>query len=350
MGQSEVINVVTANLLNLALPNRVYYKNREPYSERDYEQKINWLAHKLKPLNADFIATQEVWDEAALQSLAKKIDTDFRQVAAPNAENHLAAQKNAGQQKQLAGGAENTPSVGYMSRLPVLAQQHFTALPEGFAVDIPELGVYDTFARSPLLVTVETRTGTQLQLLNVHLKSKRPKFVQDEQGKPLEDTDDPSVRARARLRSLFIRATEAAAIRHIIVEQLQHTHAPLVLMGDVNDSSRSVTTQLMAETSEVAYDRKSRDTALFNAYEYQTKHKLGRDVAYSHIFQGYPEVLDQIFVSEEFLPNSKYSIGEVLQVDYFNDYLKLPHNRRETDHGMVRARIKLGCVDNSYKK
>lgn len=331
---TEVIHVVTANLLNLALPNRVYYENREPYSVNEYNAKIEWLADKLSVLQADVIATQEVWDEAALKDLGKKIDTHYSFVSAPNAENEVV-------NNFIEGGAQGTPSVGFLTRLEVLSHEHFTKLPDGCAVDIPEIGIYDTFARSPMLLSVKTRQGREVKLLNVHLKSKRPKFLQDEHGKLMEDTDDPKVRARARMRSLLIRATEATAVRNIIVDEIARNHTPLILVGDVNDSSRSVTTQLMAETSEVKYDRKSRDTALFNAYEHQTKNKLGRDVGFSHIFQGYPEVLDQIFVSEELLPNSRFSIGEVLQVDYFNDYLKLPHNLRFTDHGIVRARIKL---------
>lgn len=331
---TEVIHVATANLLNLALPNRVYYENRDPYDAEEYEQKIVWLANNLSVMQADVIATQEVWDEAALHDLAERIDTQYSFVSAPNAENKIV-------NNFVEGGAQGTPSVGFLTRLKVLESEYFTRLSDSCAVDIPEIGIYDTFARSPVLLTVETRQGRTIKLLNVHLKSKRPKFLQDEHGNLLEDTNDARIRARARMRSLFIRATEATAIRNIIVDEIAKNRTPLILMGDVNDGSRSVTTQLMAETSEVQYDRKSRDTALFNAYEYQTKHKLGRDVGFSHIFQGYPEVLDQIFVSEELLPNSRFSVGEVLQVDYFNDYLKLPRNQRFTDHGIVRARIKL---------
>lgn len=332
--KSEVIHLATANLLNLALPNRVYYENRDPYNHAHYDAKITWLADKLSDLHADVIATQEVWDEAALKQLSERIETDYHYVSVPNAENKIEGDV-------ISGGAQGTPSVGFISRLEVLSQKAFYDIPQGFSAEIPEIGVYDTFARSPVLLTVKTNLGQKINILNVHLKSKRPKFIQDDNGNVQEDTDDPALRARGRMRSLFIRAVEATAIRSIIVDELMNNHTPLVLMGDVNDASHSVTTQLMAETSEVKYDKSSRDTALFNAYEYQTKHKLGKDVAYSHIFQGHPEVLDQIFVSEEFLPNSRFSIGQVLQVDYFNDYLMLPRNKRHTDHGIVRARIKI---------
>ena len=68
---------------------------------------------------------------------------------------------------------------------------------------------------------------------------------------------------------------------------------------------------------------------------------LKRDVAYSHVHQGSPEVLDQIFVSEEFLPRSKFSIGDVRRVDYFNDHLQEGKDRSRSDHGFVRAVIRV---------
>lgn len=337
----RVLSVATANLLNLALPERVYYENREPYSQRDYDKKIAWLADFIGTLDADVVATQEVWDEQALKDLAERIGQEtgrpYRFVSTLGAENTPDPHATNG----FSGGAQGTPGMGFMMRLEVLAQKRFVDIPQHCQLELPELGLYDRFARPPVQATMLTPDGRRINVINVHLKSKRPKFLRDDKGNPLEDIDDPRVRVRAKMRSLCMRGAEAAAIRHLIIELLEGTREPLILMGDVNDSSRSVTTQLMAETSEVVYDRSSRDIALFNAYEYQTKQALGRDVAYSHIFQGYPEVLDQIFVSEEFLPQSKYSIGEVLRVDYFNDHLKLRRNQRFTDHGFVRGVIKL---------
>ncbi len=91
--------------------------------------------------------------------------------------------------------------------------------------------------------------------------------------------------------------------------------------GDLNDSPHSVTTQLIAATSQVAYDRSARDTALYSAWDVQGEAALRRDVAYSHIHQGYPVVLDQILVSEEFVQTSRNALGDVRRVEVFNDHL-----------------------------
>lgn len=335
----------TANVLNLALPNRVYYENQRPYSQRVYDKKVEWLGDFINTMNPDILAVQEVWDEEALRDVAVASGLQYMKVVAPVAKNtprkHGSGHDQHRQNADFEGGAQGTPAVGFITRMNVLNTHVYSDMPEGCAVDLPEVGHYSAFSRPPLHLEVETERGQKLHVVNVHLKSKRPKFLRDANNEPLEDMDDPKIRTRAKMRSLCMRAAEAAALRHIIIDLLHRTHDPLILMGDLNDNSHSVTTQLLAETNEVAYDRAMHDIALFNAYENQTRQALHKDVAYSHIYQGYPEVLDQIFVSEEFLRHSKFSIGEVLRVDYFNDHLKLPRDKAFSDHGFVKAVIRV---------
>ena len=52
-------------------------------------------------------------------------------------------------------------------------------------------------------------------------------------------------------------------------------------------------------------------------------------------------MLDQILVSEEFLPNGRNSVGDVRRVDYFNDHLHEGRDRTRSDHGFVRALLRL---------
>jgi len=180
-----------------------------------------------------------------------------------------------------------------------------------------------------------------LRVLVAHLKSKRPKFLEDANGVTIEDTTDPAVQALASLRSLVMRASEALALRLKVVELLHRTQLPLVLMGDLNDSPHSVTTQLIAATSQVAYDKGAYDHALFSAWDVQGEAAMRRDVAYSHIHQGYPEVLDQVLVSEQFVAASRGAIGDVRRVEVFNDHLFEGRDRSRSDHGFVRALLRL---------
>lgn len=326
--------IATANLLNFAKPNRLYYENAPAYSDEAYKHKLKGMTDLLGKSHADIMAVQEVWDSEALEDLAVSLGFEASQVIIPLASNDKSSLYTQGQ------GAQGTPAVGIISRFEVLETSLLEEVVSEAVIDIPDIGAYQTFKRPPLLVRVEA-FGQPITIITAHLKSKRAFFLRDDNGSLLEDMDDPNVRVRAKLRSLCMRASEAASIRMIIIERLQRTREPLILLGDMNDVTGSVTTQLMTETGEVNYDKSMRDVSLFDAARVQARYGWMKDVAYTHIYQGVPEVIDQLFVSEEFLPESKFAIGHVERVDYFNDHLKWDYADRVTDHGIIRAKIKL---------
>lgn len=328
---ATTLTVATSNVLNLAAPNRHYYPNQDPYSQSQYARKLEWLGGRLAAVNADVVAVQEVWDESALKGAVHTSGMRYQTVAVPGAEQD--------------GVLQGTPGVGLITRLDVLDLQSLPNLPPHAHVDVPDLGLVTQFARPPLVAKLRTKHGLELTVVTAHLKSKRPKYLQDQAGNTIEDRNDPAVTARAVLRSLVLRASEAVGLRATIADILANTREPLILMGDFNDGPHSVTTQLMAATSEVAYNRKARDTALYNAWEVQGEAALKRDVAYSHIYQGWPELLDHIFVSEEFVPTSRFSVGDVRRVDAFNDHLHEGRHRHTSDHGIVRALLRINMPD-----
>lgn len=326
--------IATANLLNLANPKRIYYDNAPAYNDKTYQHKVRGLTELLSKAHADIIAVQEVWDSEALTEIAVGLGFKPEDVVIPLASNDPKSPYTQGQ------GAQNTPAVGIISRFPVLETQLLEEIVPEAAIDIPDMGTYRRFNRPPLLLRVDIY-GQSVTIITAHLKSKRAFFLRDNNGQLLEDMNDPHIRIRAKLRSLCMRAAEAAAIRLSIIERLQHTREPLILLGDMNDVTGSVTTQLMTETGEVNYDKSMRDVALFDAARIQARYGWMKDVAYTHIYQGMPEVIDQLFVSEEFLPTSKFALGQVERVDYFNDHLKWDYTDRVTDHGIIRAKIKI---------
>lgn len=318
--------LATCNLLNLASAERRFYDNLEPYSPDEYARKVDWLGAQFRRLGADVIAFQEVWDEAALRDAVAASGLRYAHLSAPGAEL----------------GAEGTPCVAIASRWPLRElTSHRNFAPAQFLA-VPDLGEHRGFERPVLeaLIDMPGERGT-MRVLVVHLKSKRPKFLQDEAGEPLEDRDDPGVQARAAVRSLTIRAAESAALRVLVHSRLAQTREPLVLMGDLNDGPHAVTAQIVAATQAVAYDRTARDTALFHALDVQSDASIRRDVAYSHVYQGWPELLDQIWVSEEFVATTRFAIGSVRRVECFNDHLQEGRDRTRSDHGFVRALLTL---------
>jgi endonuclease/exonuclease/phosphatase family metal-dependent hydrolase len=272
----------------------------------------------------------------ALRAAVARSGLQYGTVAVPGAEN------GPGQ-----SGAQGTPRVGLVTRLRLESVQSIPDFPPAAVVQVPGIGLHTRFERPPLLATLRMKHGQELAIITAHLKSKRPKYLQDAQGKTLEDTEDPAVQAVGSLRSLLMRAAEALALRLKVVELLHRTRLPLIVMGDLNDGPHSVTTQLIAATSQVAYDKGARDNALFSAWDVQGDAALRRDVAYSHIHQGYPEVLDQVLVSEEFVATSRAAIGDVRRVEVFNDHLHEGRDRSRSDHGFVRALLRLKLPDQA---
>lgn len=319
------LTVASCNLLNLALPGRAFYPNQEPYGMAEHERKLDWIGQMLRRLNADVAGVQEVWDEAALKAAVARSGLQSMQALAPGAET----------------GAEGTPRVGLVTRLKVEAVRSLAEFGPGESVIVPEVGEHARFERPVLHAMLRTKRGQRLHVLVAHLKSKRPKFLQDAEGRALEDRDDPRVAARASLRSMIMRGAESAALRARVIELIHRTRDPLVLLGDMNDGPHSVTSQLIAATQAVAYDRQARDVALFHALDVQTEPALRRDLAYSHVFQGWPELLDQIWVSEEWVGSSRFALGDVRRVEVFNDHLHEGRDRTRSDHGFVRALLRL---------
>lgn len=328
------LTVASANVLNLAQPGRHFYDGQDPYSANEFERKVEWLGDRFRVLNADVLAVQEVWDEVALRAAIARSGLQYGAVAVPGAEN------GPGQH-----GAQGTPRVGLVTRLKVESMQSIADFPAAAVVQVPGIGAHTRFERPPLLATLRMKHGQEVAVITAHLKSKRPKYLQDASGKALEDTEDPAVQALGSLRSLLMRAGEALALRLKVIELLHRTRLPLIVMGDFNDGPHSVTTQLIAATSQVAYDKGARDNALFSAWDVQGDAALRRDVAYSHIHQGYPEVLDQVLVSEEFVATGRAAIGDVRRVEVFNDHLHEGRDRSRSDHGFVRALLRLRLPD-----
>lgn len=326
--------LATANVLNLAQPGRHFYDGQDPYSQAEFDRKADWLGERFKALNADVLAVQEVWDEVALRAAVTRSGLQYGFVSVPGAEN------GPGQ-----SGAQGTPRVGLVTRLKVESVESLPDFPAAAIVQVPGIGAHTRFERPPLLATLRMKHGQDVAVITAHLKSKRPKFLQDASGNALEDSDDPAVQAVASLRSLIMRAGEALALRLKVVELLHRTRLPLIVMGDLNDSPHSVTTQLIAATSQAVYDKGARDSALYSAWDVQGEGALRRDVAFSHIHQGYPEVLDQVLVSEEFVATSRRAIGDVRRVEVFNDHLFEGRDRSRSDHGFVRALLRLRLPD-----
>jgi endonuclease/exonuclease/phosphatase family metal-dependent hydrolase len=330
--------VATFNLLNLALPGTRYYENQDPYTDQEYQQKIQWIGAQLNALRADVVVFQEVFQLQALKdAVGESSWMKQAAIAAPHAD------------VPVAGAL--LPRLGIASRLPVRELNSFVELDAADHIPLPGGHAHTRFSR-PVLEAVLDVHGQAVRVLTVHLKSKRPEWLDS------DDQDNPHVLARAQVRSLLMRAGDALGVRQKIVERLWRTRDPLVILGDFNDLIQAQTTQLVSATTYKRREADQRDAMLFDAFDLQRARDIPyvgaqrRDTAFTHAHEGVPETIDHILVSEEFAEFSKNCRGFVERVDYFNDHLAMRRRgeleaRIYSDHAQVSATLYLRDEDQN---
>ncbi len=295
----QIIRIATFNLLNLQEPEVLFY-GRKKYNHTDFDRKKQWINQQLDNMKVDIVGFQEVFSEDALREVI---------YSNPNYENaHIAMGSNK----------EGLPSVALMSRYPIVEQEVIEYFPEQLVVDglvVP----FTRFSRPILKCKVQVSPEHQFIMVVAHLKSKRPML---EDG---EDRYDPLAIAKGQARSLLLRASEAAALRTVLMEVLKGREEPVVVMGDLNDTHTSVTTRIISGDPpfrQLPMDRKLKiwDVLLYHAKDIKARISY-EDTYYTHIHNGHHEALDHIMVSEELVRENPNHIGRIGDIRIFNDHL-----------------------------
>lgn len=323
----QEIRFATFNVCNLALPGMTFYDNLPPYTPEEFEAKLNWLARKIDEIDADIIAFQEIFSQSALRDVLAR-SRNYREA-------HHAGFDPAPGIEPL------TPSVALVSRLPfAAAPATFHGLPPALLASLaPQASPMTRFTRPLLHVQVQATPQLKVNVLVVHLKSKRPDYLDG------EDATDPALFDLASLRSLYRRGTEAVGLRHVLDGLMpEHGHAPLVVMGDFNDIAEAVTTQLVTGVGRPQPEMDGLGDGfgrrLFDSYRIQARRDFSRDVGYSHIHEGVFHTIDHVLVSKEFHPGWPHALGAVTEVMYMNDHIQLG-NPEASDHGAVLVKVAL---------
>jgi predicted extracellular nuclease len=317
--------VGTFNLLNLALPEQVFYE-RNKYNQAEYNRKTNWIAQQLDNMQADIVGFQEVWHENALsQALAKTNKLNQAYVVVSPQTGH-------------------TPSVGIASRFPILSHRVIQDFPETWQVEGIEMPI-TAFSRAVLQADIKINENLIITFFVAHLKSKRPDLDKN------ESRDNPVHKARGEARSSIRRLAEAVALRTVIMNKLENRDSPVIVMGDLNDGNMAVSTQIISNEPPfrkwpIDVRKRIWDVLLYHAKDIQSRRSY-HDVYFTHIHNGHYEALDHIMVSQELVTENQHSIGRVGYVSVFNDHLidetlsedEIPN--WQSDHGQVVASIEL---------
>lgn len=336
--------VATFNVFNLVKQGMPYY-SRPAYSDDDYIEKVRWIGSMLDEMEVSLVGFQEVFHKEALAE-ALKNSTRFDGVEPVV----LATNESQTPAK--------TPAVGLATTFDVLESHSIVDFPDNSLVQLklPDEGDQDNlvdipirrFSRPVLKAKVKLPGDHEAIVFVSHLKSKRPDFLDG------ESRDTAIHRSLGTARSLFRRAAESVAIRGLILQEITETSMPVIVLGDVNDGTMSVTTQIIAGEApffRLPFEQKKPywDTLLYTAQQIQAR-QATRDTYYTHIFNGSYEALDQILFSQEFYRGNPDRIGEFEYARVYNDHIldemqtrdRVPSTR--SDHGVVMAEFR---VNNS---
>lgn len=330
MSQLKRLKFANFNLKNLVLPQHKYY-GANVYTQEEYDKKVEWTAKQLRLMDADVVGFEEVFHEEALKEIIEK----------------SGVYKNA--KLCVFAGDGTSPRVAMVSRFPVLNTKEIRNFPPESRLDFDHEDIHYhaqiTRFRHPILCSeIELPQGIKCRVFVAHLKSKRP--IMD--NKKMHSEYEFAI---GKARSLMIRAAESTALRCILLNEIKNNHLPTIVMGDMNDSVHSVTSNIITnEPPPKKFDHARKKEIwkqlLYSTYDIQSRMSR-RDIYYTYMHNGNYESLDHIFVSEEFYQSNPNKIARIEYMRIFNDHLvdktlsfeKPP--KWVSDHGQVLVSIKL---------
>ncbi|MBN2695145.1 endonuclease/exonuclease/phosphatase family protein [bacterium] len=321
------IRVGTFNLMNFIAPEKDFY-NETPYTQEEFDKKTHWSLIQLEKMSCDFIGFQEIFDEEAFIKFVKSYKPmENATIMAPDANG-------------------KGPVVGFATTLKLLSKPEVISnfpLDSILSFNNQDIPI-NKFTRAVLKVNIELPNGLPCTIIISHLKSKRPMIQHGKSGGAFQYS-------LGKAKALLVRASESLALRSIIIDELKNSNKPLILIGDLNDSGDSVTSEIISGTEpwpDLPKEQKKKiwDTLLYNTYDIQLQNTT-RDVFFSHIHNHKYETLDHIMVSQEFYIHNPNRVGKIEYLHFYNDHLIdsmliTPENPRiYSDHGQLVAQIKL---------
>lgn len=331
------IRIANFNLFNLNLPGAPIYDS-PGWTAEQYAAKIDFSARVLDAVDADVIGFEECWNAQVLQDifatakLADRYDVVARTLDPPGIQNAMAARKGLLRGEPL-----------WIDEFPETAR--FVDLQEARDAKEAVSVTIKRFSRPLLRVVVNKAAGTpDIVCYVTHLKSKGPASLKKNPANPVQKHHGfiaQSVVSHVR------RMVEAGAFRAILDQEMKGNDKPVVVIGDLNDATLSVSTELLSGSPGYRFFAKSTaglksDTGLYTVEKLQQLRSF-RHVYYTHIFKNQMESLDHIMVSDSFYDHSSIRKWSFREMQVFNDHLTATDGERTrlgyNDHGIIVAQF-----------
>lgn len=348
------LSFATINLLNLQLPGGLTYGSTPVFPDTAegrqlYQRKIAWLANRVRDVDAEVIAFQELWAAEALHDVFRAAGLiDRYDIVARDAPGRGRPQVALAVRKGRRGDSQLLPGADWQAQFP----EHFTVdkVRESAGAEEEITITLNEFSRPVLIARIQpegTRpTPPAITVIVAHLKSKGPARVSFAAPRP-EILQHHAALAKSAL-SHVRRVMEAGALRAMLDGMMTASNeaplSPTVVLGDLNDDTLSVTTELLTGAPGYRFFEKSTsgtrsDKGLYTVERLQQLRSM-RHVYYTHVYKNKRESLDHVLVSEEFYDHSHKRHWSFRSMEVINDHLNRPDFEDllgATDHGIVRA-------------
>jgi predicted extracellular nuclease len=356
-GNMRDLAIATVNLLNLTIPGGATYDAAKPEipdtedGRRFYDRRIDWLARVVERLDADVICFQELWRVEALNDVfARAAGVGDYDIVARDAPGIGKPQVAMAVRKDRDGGSKVQGST-WIDAFPETFRLKGVRERDGAAEEISVS--IDRFSRPVLRVTVQPEgrnpTPPPVTFYGCHLKSKGgTRLAEVRRGS--ETVLDHHFALASSAVSHTRRVLEAAALRALLDGTMASIAvpdlSPSVVLGDLNDGTLSVSTELI--TGQPSYRLFAKSTAGAKAdkglYTVETlqQYRSQTNVYFTYVFRNKLESLDHVLVSEEFYDHSRKRQWSFRELEIYNDHLNTSDKARideigSTDHGIVRA-------------
>ncbi|MBU2897478.1 endonuclease/exonuclease/phosphatase family protein [Vibrio hepatarius] len=302
----------TANLFNFIEPPYAFYDFENIYSREQWKKKCRWTRKTIESLDADIIAIQEIFSIDCVKHMLYKlgylyfVHVDQAYVESDYIYSH--------------------PIVALASKYPILHAHPVTVprdLLEGYGIQQLD------FSRKPICAVVDVPDIGQVAVYACHLKSQREtQAIQSDKRHSLV----------GQWLSSQQRGWEAVMIRIAMEETYSKNPMPTVLMGDLNQPITSDVVGLLTKPIDIG----SHKLVLQDSWDIVNRGlvDIQRPATHYHFSSG--KVLDYILFSQEFQPESPFSMADIIEYHTIDTHLINPnfeHDDQSSDHAFVSVTV-----------
>ena len=341
------MHFATLNLYQYAEPGTFWYERGadNDHSPERWAAKQDWIVETLQAADAEVVGVQEVFSIGSLRALAARAGYPHVAVVAEPA--------RAPEDPDIFLG----PVVALLSRHPFVDAPTSLRVPPGLFDDVP-LALDFGFRRDVVRAKVDLPGLGPTTVMSAHFKSQGA-FIDGDAVAALPDwrarfRDHLRQRASRDAEQLIRRTGEAASLYLATMEEVApDRNAPVVILGDLNDTPDSATLRIATQYDWIQniagrrYDRVEPPSErawsyawrLYDAYRLRPDQSGVRSDTHAGGWHYGPSVLDYVLVSNGLNPENPDRKGTVVDHRVVDAHLEDGRDLGRSDHALVRVTV-----------